>query len=84
MDLRSPIIELGLQLPTLAKWEGQGKVTPDVGGAVLPGTPTQHLLRTRENLNEIRDYSIIAHSHTRTQRPQMTSERVIWPLLFLK
>ena len=44
-------------------------------------TPTQHLLLTRENLNEIHDYSTIAHSPTRTQRPQMTSERVIRPLL---
>ena len=45
-------------------------------------TPTQHLLQTQENLNEIHNYSTIAHSHTRTQRPQMTSGRVIWPLLF--
>ena len=37
-----------------------------MGGAVLPDTPTQHLLRTRENLNENHDYSTIAHSHTHT------------------
>ena len=63
------------------------EVTPDVGGTVLTDTPTQestthtqHLLRTRENLNEIHNYSTIAHSHTRTQRPKMTSGRVIKPL----
>ena len=57
----------------------RSKVTPDVGGAVLPGTHTQLLLQTRENLSEIHHYSTITHSHTRTQ---MTSGQVIWPLLF--
>ena len=51
----------------------RSKVTQGVVGAVLSDTPTQHLLRTRENLNEIHGYSTIVHSHTRTQRPQMTS-----------
>ena len=36
-------------------------------------TPTQHLLRTRENLNEIHDYSTTAHSHTEATDDVRTS-----------
>ena len=61
---RNPINELGLQLPTLSR-SGRER-SKEVGGAVLPDTPTQgsttptqHLPLT--SLNEIHDYSTIAH-----------------------
>ena len=90
-DLRNPNNELALQLPTLATevgGVGKGQRSHRTWEGSAPGHThtgidhTHHMLRTRENLK--RDYSAIEHSHTRTQRPQMTSGRVIWPLLFFK
>ena len=76
-DVRNPINELGYT-PNPSDGSERSrkrlKVTPDVGGQCFRTHP--------HSIYKIHDYSTIAHSHTRTQRPQMTSKRVIWPLFF--
>ena len=70
-----PYYRARVTAPNPSEGSGRGskrsKVTSDVGGEVLPGTPiqgvttpTQHLLRTRENFNEIHDYRKLPNRKT--------------------
>ena len=80
---RNPIIELGLQIPTLATevgGAGKGQRSHRAWEAQCFRTHPRNICYGLEKT--LMRFMTTAPLHTVTQRPQMTSGRVIWPLFF--